>query len=673
MDSQGDAEQPLVVIDLSDFEIYRSPGPERNEYELTSLHHFDIKTRNLQLSGVLTLGNARHFVDQVRIETYSIQGYNVDDDPNTVVYVRSHQASRDPTFDVWFRLGKSCARSYRRFHEPFVWVADLGKHVIDYISSKGNSSVGLDDFRSSFFQWLHRRYQNSAHFSSWIGAYEKRDFRIPVNAYIDYLYGQAYNLPNSKQLLKHNLWAECSKGEGRAIQNQPIICEHTIATPLVYRCFRGMYFGKFLAEKEPRQAIRERQETRKTSLGFAVDSPGAEFLAPNHPLPPLTTSLDFEVGDVVSVNREKGIWKTHDEEWLGYIQRIETLPKAGLRLFLIWLYRPTDTPIDSMVYPISKEMFLSDHCNCDEAPIHSTDVIRKYAVDWNPKNLHTEKDVLVRQKYVIEDKAWITLKASDYECDCMRSKERRSISYQPGDCVYIKKSHQGRPSLEPVVISRVCETSDEIIVRQLLRASRDCSNISSSFRRHTAAANEVVWTNEHFKVRTHHIERKCHIRFFLLEDVVSCRVPTPYDRGGNGDFWYLSTAVTIVNSKKCLSALGEAPSPMVQGFDPASTPWTPLRALSLFSGGGNLDRGLEDGGAVRFQNAVDISEGAILTQRANATHVKDLDLYWGSVDDYLKAVLKGKTNSGIARIGDIQFIAAGSVSIYSRNCIWDIH
>ena len=85
-----------------------------------------------------------------------------------------------------------------------------------------------------------------------------------------------------------------------------------------------------------------------------------------------------------------------------------------------------------------------------------------------------------------------------------------------------------------------------------------------------------------------------------------------------------------------------------------------LRGLSIFSGGGSLDRGLEEGGAVKFHTAVDFSLEACHTQRANVKDPEAMQIYCGSVDDYLDALLKGQDLKPIARVGEVDFIAAGS-------------
>lgn len=85
-----------------------------------------------------------------------------------------------------------------------------------------------------------------------------------------------------------------------------------------------------------------------------------------------------------------------------------------------------------------------------------------------------------------------------------------------------------------------------------------------------------------------------------------------------------------------------------------------LFGLALFSGGGSFDRGLEEGGAVDFQYSVDMAPWAIHTQYANAKDSSKLYLYYGSVDDYLKAALVEGANKLVARVGEVTFIAASS-------------
>jgi DNA (cytosine-5)-methyltransferase 1 len=98
-----------------------------------------------------------------------------------------------------------------------------------------------------------------------------------------------------------------------------------------------------------------------------------------------------------------------------------------------------------------------------------------------------------------------------------------------------------------------------------------------------------------------------------------------------------------------LEFLADAPTSFRQGLDLGATPpFEKLRGLSIFSGSGNFDRGLEEGGAVEFQTAVGFSPEAIHAQKANARHLEKLGLYCGSVDDFLNSVLTGERRKPLA-------------------------
>jgi len=83
-----------------------------------------------------------------------------------------------------------------------------------------------------------------------------------------------------------------------------------------------------------------------------------------------------------------------------------------------------------------------------------------------------------------------------------------------------------------------------------------------------------------------------------------------------------------------------------------------LRGMGIFCGGGNYDRGLENGGSVDFAYAVDIAEHALHSYRANAG--PDTELFLGSVDDYLAQAMAGTQQKPIARPGDVDVLSAGS-------------
>jgi DNA (cytosine-5)-methyltransferase 1 len=168
-------------------------------------------------------------------------------------------------------------------------------------------------------------------------------------------------------------------------------------------------------------------------------------------------------------------------------------------------------------------------------------------------------------------------------------------------------------------------------------------------------------TDQYERVRLTQIQRKCHIRFVPKEDVLAKRIPFPYNRGGSGDFWFFSMGLIAKDGPPDLKFLARPPKHFKEGEDFASGPILGhLAGLSLFGGGGNFDRGIEEGGAVEIRSVIEWDAAAIHTQRVNAHDVNGKRLWCGSVDDHLKATLEGKHHELIARIGDVDIILAGS-------------
>lgn len=643
-----------LIIDISDFEIYRTGGVER-EFELVSLHHFDVRAKRLSITGIVSSGNLRFYTENLLIENYSISGYGDTDNPGTTIYIRSEYALKNKHLDIWYKL-ELPQKSYRPFHVAFMWIADLGRHVIDYLIAKSKPNAKLKHFKKKFISRIQKTWEGNSQFETWLAKYGSLDFRQAIHAYSDYLYRQAYNLPESEELLGHPFWGECLRGNKRVIKEQLQSIKSTVATPFVYDCFKKMYFAPCLKAVTPHARIQEANEDRKQSLGFATgscrsDEPKIESRAQY----PWTILL--QAGDVVGVKSDtEGPWKTGDKEWLAYITRTEPCTNSTQRLFVIWLYRPADTTISSAYYPNRKELFISDHCNCEDAVLLSTDVVRKVTIDWKPKNYQSSRgDYIIQTKYVTDDNSFVTFKDADLQCAC--AKGGTSHPYTTGETLYLETQKR----LEPVVFVSYNDDIKNARVRRLVRIKDLDVHLNDPHYNREPLNNELAWTDDIFEVITRRLERQCHIRHFTVDDIIANRLPAPYNLGGMGDFWVLSYRFTSnVNQGSTLERLSKPPSQLRQGSDPVTARIQPLKGLSIFSGGGNLDRGLEELGAVNFNTVVDISAEACHTQLVNARHPKKLNIYWGSVDDYQLALYQGYDGAPIARIGDVQFIAAGS-------------
>ena len=645
------SKRPLI-IELSDYEIYSVP--EDNFFgELHTLDYLDENGKKLQFNGVVSIGHERHFVQNVPIKSYSIEGYGVDEDPNVVIYINSHLASHDGDYDLWYKL--NCpSRPYKPFQGAFHWIANLGKHVIDFLDSK--SSVSLNEFRHKFYHWLQQRFKNHLEFQNWLQAYQSIDFRKIVHAHISYLWSEAVCLQDDQILSQHPLWDQCGRRDNEMI---PPKCAKTIATQHVYNCFRNRYFAEQLLAMNPSECVRAARQHRMRTLGLPVES---HSLSPSIKRTSIRIPKNFTVGDVISIipdQEENKKWRKSAKdsakirEWFGYVHRVSTQSDGRQRLYVLWLYRPEDTTINTTDYPVKQELFISENCNCLEYKLMDSDVYKCYSVEWFSKRYDTPKDFLVRQKYDTRTSSFVTMQDTDFRCNCYKSySETSGDTFREGDTVYMRE----QDVLEPVVVEKNDTTTKRMRVRRLSRLKR-IQNVAQP-----VAVNELVWTDHLEVVPYERIEGRCYVRFFSRVDSTSFRIPFPYNQSGGAHCWILSTRLVDTDSEK-LEELTEAPPCLIQG--PSYAPYDDtkkLPGLSLFSGLGNLDRGLETGSAVHFHTSVDMNGRAIQTLRANADENHQPKLWFGSVDDYLHALLSGESPNMdlVAKIGDVSVIAAGS-------------
>ena len=600
------------------------------------------------MDGVLSFGGKRRYVQRVPFDTLSIGGYE-DKSLHTIGSEIWIQSRRGRKMDVWYRL-KAPAPEYRRYHEPFLWVAELAKHVIDYMTD--HERVSIFSFRSNFFGWLEEVHGSSDTFRTWHSKYKDADFRRVIACHSGFLYYQAMQLDPKYDL--HPVWAETDPEALNAIPKRPStnkscssnsasIVTKTVVTPYVFGCFKHLPFARFLDCKTPEPHVLRLRNKRLAASSFYPS--GAKVATPMKKQDELDASfakpVQVSVGDVVAINSDKqSSWKHEDRLWYGYVHETQEKVK-GTSLKIIWLYRPTDTACQRMKYAYANELFISDHCNCNDRRIYASEVISKPKVSFFA-GPDTDADFFVRQKYVGEDAAWVTLQESDFECPCKT--DSIPLQYSVGDTLLVKNpptgSHQMLEAVE--AIEKAPDGNyNHLRIRRLLRKSRHCGTDD-------AEPNELMYTDIFEVISVKDVVRACHVRFYTAEDKVHCRIPCQYRRGGTGDFFY------IMHHRPW-------PGSMKEGWDPTTevqdTPPV-MKGLDIFCGGGNLGRGLEEGGAVEFAYAVDYFKEAIHTYRANLSNPDKTDLFYGSVNKYLSQAMRG--DPSVAQLDDVQVISAGS-------------
>ena len=630
--------------------------------EMMGLHEADGRgMKHWYLDGWICYGSIRTYVQRVPCEIVSIGGYE-DTDWHTVgsaIWVQSWNSQKSA---VWYCL-KEPAPEYRPYHDAFLWMADFAKHLVDYLHD--HEKVGLHHFKEDFSDWIRDIHDSDVTFRQWLRVYSDTDFRRILTVHASFLYNQAAQL--GEAYAGHPLWAEVDPLMMDAVPRQAeqvklfkSLNEHgpakahkqdsgrsTVVTPFVYECFKHLPWAKFLDVQHPKPAV-----LRRKRIGH---SPEVDF----HPVvanvvvaadrPSRQYQQTVSVGDVVAVNTDLDTdWKSNDSSWYGYVQDISELEK-GTRLGLLWLYRPSDTPCQDMHYPFTKELFLSDHCNCGDKSIYAQEVVSKLNVAFYGNADTPNAHFFVRQKYNGGDGAWTTLTPSDFKCICRQAKIRPE--FRAGDTWLVaKRISECEKGLEPVEIVEHCTVVATVKIRRLLRLGRD-------YQVDNADPNELVYTSMVEDVAVDDLFRPCHVRFYATELKNKKQIPAPYCRRGTADFYYISHC----DDGALKPLLKPYPTSLKQGFEPSATSPRPvMRGLDIFCGGGTFGRGLEEGGAVEMEWAVDYFREAIHTYRANVDGPENVKLFYGSVNDYLSRAMKGEGGNLIAQLGEVEVIAAGS-------------
>ncbi len=657
--------EDFIEFDLNDFCIYVNsanyPG------ELRSLHNLATKSAHdsFCFDGTLSIGHLHFFVRRVKFSMLPIGNYGRSNP--TVGDEIWIQSAVNAKREVYYRLKKP-AFEYARFHEPFRWAADLAKHVVDFCGSRVDRGrqVAISDFRAAFARWLQKTHGQAPSFQEWYSRHDSHDFRTSVVANVEFIYKEMFGVlgarkTGSLQLFRETrdfCWYKPSCAPGPEGQIPP-----TIVTPYIKDCFGHTKFGHLLKLAGPHaEAEQVRQGDTSPDSGETV------------PYPPTTTPLTREViqrispGDVISTlrdgestgtkwKRESAVGVADDDRWFGLVQKVHE-SKRGHRSFdVVWLYRPVDTPCGRMKYPWPKELFLSDHCSCEEgrgARVDEDEVLNLPPVHWHGRHDDCHGEFFVRQTYLVEQRRWVGLEESQKRCNHRPPK----ADFRVGDTVLaVLQSNEERA--EPFEVREVFREGGIAFVRlrQLLRKHE----IDSA-----AKPNELVYSDHHChevvsEAQSVTVLGKCLVRFFRPGE----SIPPPYNRSGTANVFFITHKLVYsqdADEEECIPFEDESqfPTSLRQGFDPNRSTLPKLRGLDLFCGSGNFGRGLEEGGAIEMRWANDLWDRAIHTYMANAPDPGATHPFLGSIDDLLRTAIEGKSAEGVPRPGEVDFISAGS-------------
>ncbi|PVH87906.1 S-adenosyl-L-methionine-dependent methyltransferase, partial [Cadophora sp. DSE1049] len=676
----------FTEFELSEFSIYL-PHNKFQPFSMRGLQHLGTKSNNIRylFDGILSLGATRHYVQDIPFSVRSIGNYGED-----LHEVGSHiwiQSEMNTDINLFYRLGKPSAK-YARFHHEFIWLADFAKHFVDYLQVSEHP-ISLHRFRKDFYQWLNKTHSRSSAFRGWYRRYNKEDFRSAVSVNTAFLFSESMGI--NPELKSHPIWSEVMSQD--IVPPQEIEEQETIVTEYVYECFKNIRFGHHLKvlssasfpstsgypamkstdspNMKSQQTILDSfqlEEVPIRSRSMATATVANQSVSPT--VERSTLIQDVKVGDVLSVTKdgsqsvwkdEISRWKVADDCWYVYVQKVHSMRDGEPTYDVIWLYRPSDTSCAKMKYPYPKELFMSDNCTCLRARIAADEVLAIVPVRWYGQPSEPDQSHFIRQTY-LQNERFVTLEEQHKTCEHFRGQANMAPSklesmYPIGSTVLVPPRYKSKHGLEPYEIDNyITEGVKQIaVLRRLLRRQE----VDKSGEK-----NELVYTDEFEKVPAHKIQRTCHVRFYSESDVINQMIPTPYNRKGNGNAFYIITRLVEKNAKKLLKPIGVTiPKSLIQGINPLDSPDRGvLSGLDLFCGGGNFGRGLEEGGAVRNRWAADIDKNAIHTYNANVDESDPTKLFYGSVNDMLAQAMKGnpKNSDLIPLPGEVDFISAGS-------------
>ncbi|KAH8196765.1 hypothetical protein TruAng_009084 [Truncatella angustata] len=677
----------FIEFELSNFTIYIDSVLYPSE--LRPLQHLATRAASDKFffDGILGVGDKKYFVKRVPFRELPIGNY-CDVEEHSVgdqVWIRSEVNQND---EVYYKLGRP-SPEYERFWVPFLWIANLTKHVVDYCFYllKKRRRARLEDFRSDFAAYITSRHKRSPAFQQWYRAHHSHDFRAAIVANIGFIWKEAFGLPLPDRNIAswHDFWGEIkgnaytpmipasgpipdgermaedsTTSDGGTKHKQKTTDKETVAktivTPYIYDLFSHMGLSAIMKPVTPTDTVHidNLQQIRITSTrqqrfhqGSNRSRDDEDFL------------LKIEAGDLISTppdhentgtkwKRETSKHHDSDHVWYGMVQLVHISPQGRRSFDVIWMYQARDTPCALMKYPWSNELFLSDTCTCETARVEEEEVLGTHRVAWfgNPTSTISD-NLFVRQTYLAGERCWVALDEDHLTCN-HHNKIKHTGSerkYQLGDTVLVKLPKSDR--LDALVVERIYKGNRKrwVRLRQLLR--RNEMDSTKSYR-----PNELVYSDQLVEIEVDRIARRCLVRAFMPAEEIPC----PYDRGGTGDVFYITHRtgkngqLVPIEDPDCLD--------IRQGFQPSVTPSIgKLRGLDLFCGGGNFGRGIEDGGAVSMNWTNDISSNAIHSYMANCDR-SICKPYLGSIDDLLEWALNG--NVGVPKPGDVQFISGGS-------------
>jgi DNA-cytosine methyltransferase len=433
---------------LRDFVVYVSVEGKDLPGHMQSLDVVatECQKSEFYMDGFLEQEGTRRYLHRILIRSVNI-GYLQDQGRHSTkdqIYVQTEEGYKlgiDLNQDVWYRFERP-AMEYSRLFADFLWVSDLLKHFVDYLTFKADLSqkVQLEDFRAKFIQQLYTWHSNDAVFQAWhwkCGS--KSDLRQYIARHANFLNNQTWSLENKPgaRLLRQPIWWQICPGNDFSSREGPRTREEqTVVTQNVRRAFcasfpdwdqKGFNLLKAIdaatsVENTRRKRIQERGFPDKFSVSGRYHTPD------NIPLTADTLekvgcaksrpeiNLLSVVGKVVVVQRD-GLDENDPNFRCSYaFVRRAISHRRQKAISITWLVHPRETICGKAFYPHGNELFFSDECSCQ--PVLLSHVMAVFGISIFSDRAEAGATFFAQEKYSVDEMCFTTATKPDLECSC---------------------------------------------------------------------------------------------------------------------------------------------------------------------------------------------------------------------------------------------------------------
>ncbi len=385
----------------------------------------------------------------------------------------------------WYRLHVPSDEYSITWHD-FLWLADLNKHMVDYLCDACTRSekIHLRQFETAFWDRLLEWHEGIEDFDAWSDRCGRvTDFRMHITIHASFLRDQAWSISGQEsfqfEIMCHPVWTEIGVGKFMEDQQGKSQHEKTIVTPNVGSTFIHSFPkwspGKFnlLSPVQMSPEVAVYRSTRRLHLEFPEKFPTqppaqvvqevALLLEKAATINKTTTKAVGElVGKVVIVRppATHNTSKDQGDEHQFRFALVHEVTKSSEALKVIYLALPTSTICgsehDRSFYPITNELFYTDRCNC--RPISLNRVVDVHEAAIYPDNSENTNGIMIQLLYREEDSVFVTPQISELLCTC-QSMKNENLVYQPHSAT-LRSHRQEFPTLYNMSLFSGCGLLD---------------------------------------------------------------------------------------------------------------------------------------------------------------------------------------------------------------------